>query len=208
MSADSETIRDSSISVQTYATSNYYGRKRRKSVIRSNGLTYVAAAGILISDIDCLECPAETFKEVMDVNTNGVFFTAQAAGRQMARFGRGGSIIMVASMVGSVASQGQKLVSYSSSKSAVLQMARSMACELGDKKICVNTLSPGCIYTQMTGAIFDKRPDMLDNWSRLYPLGRIGRSDELRGVVTWLASDASTFCTGSDIFMDGGYHAW
>ncbi|KAI6011314.1 hypothetical protein EDC04DRAFT_779693 [Pisolithus marmoratus] len=166
----------------------------------------VAAAGILKRGIDCLEYPAETFKEVMGVNTNGVFFTAQAAGRQMVRFGHGGSIIMVASMAGSVAFQ--KLVSYSSSKSAVLQMARSMACELGDKKIRVNTLSPGCIYTQMTGEILDKRPDMLDNWSRLYPLGRIGRSDELRGVVTWLASDASAFCTGSDIFVDGGYHAW
>ncbi|KAI6022027.1 hypothetical protein EDC04DRAFT_2937481 [Pisolithus marmoratus] len=168
----------------------------------------VAAAGIIKPDMDCLEYPAETFKEVIDVNTNGVFFTAQAAGRQMARFGLGGSIIMVASMLGSVAAEGQKLVSYCSSKSAVLQMARSMACELGGKKIRVNTLSPGCIYTQMIGGILDKRPEMLDNWSRLHPLGRIGRPDELRGVVTWLASDASTFCTGSDIFVDGGYRAW
>ncbi|KAI6022030.1 hypothetical protein EDC04DRAFT_2901032 [Pisolithus marmoratus] len=168
----------------------------------------VAAAGVVKPGIDCLEYPAETFKEVIDVNTNGVFFTAQAAGRQMARFGRGGSIIMVASVAGSVATQGHKVISYCSAKSAVLQMARSMACELGDKKIRVNTLSPGYIHTQMTQVALDKRPDMLDNWSRLSPLGRIGRSDELRGVVTWLASDASTFCTGSDIIVDGGYRAW
>lgn len=46
----------------------------------------------------------------------------------------------------------------------------------------------------MIGSFLDKRPDLLDEWSRLNPLGRIGRPDELRGVVTWLASDASTFC--------------
>ncbi|KAI6022028.1 hypothetical protein EDC04DRAFT_2901031 [Pisolithus marmoratus] len=168
----------------------------------------VATAGILKPDIDCLEYPAETFKEVIDVNTSGVLFTAQAGGRQMARFGRGGSIIMVASIAGSVAAQGQKILSYGSAKSAVLQMARSMACELGGKKIRVNTLSPGYIHTQMIGGILDKRPDVLDALSRLSPLGRIGRSNELRGVVTWLASDASTFCTGSDIIVDGGYRAW
>ncbi|KAI6011318.1 hypothetical protein EDC04DRAFT_2871099 [Pisolithus marmoratus] len=168
----------------------------------------VAAAGIAKPTIDCLEYPAETFKEIIDVNINGVFFTAQAAGRQMARFGRGGSIIMVASVLGSVAAQAHGVVSYSSSKSAVLQMARSMACELGNKKIRVNTLSPGYIHTQMTGAILDKRPDILDEWSRLNPFGRIGRPDELRGTVTWLASDASTFCTGSNVVVDGGHCAW
>ncbi|KAI6144633.1 hypothetical protein BKA82DRAFT_144802, partial [Pisolithus tinctorius] len=168
----------------------------------------VAAAGIAKPNIHCLEYPAETFKEVMDVNANGAFFTAQAGGRQMARFGRGGSIIMVASVLGSVAALAHGVAPYSSSKSAVLQMARSMACELGSKKIRVNTLSPGYIHTQMIGSFLDKRPDLLDEWSRLNPLGRIGRPDELRGVVTWLASDASTFCTGSNIVVDGGHCAW
>ncbi|KAI6144630.1 hypothetical protein BKA82DRAFT_144595, partial [Pisolithus tinctorius] len=169
----------------------------------------VAAAGILGKRAtDCLEYPAEAFKEVMDVNTSGVFFTAQAAGRQMARFGRGGSIIMVASIGGSVGSQGAKVVSYNSSKSAVLQMARSMACELGCKKIRVNTLSPGYVHTRMIGTFLDAKPEVLDEWSRLNPLGRIARPDELRGVVTWLASDASTFCTGSNIVVDGGHCAW
>ncbi|KAI6144632.1 hypothetical protein BKA82DRAFT_1001039 [Pisolithus tinctorius] len=168
----------------------------------------VAAAGIVRPGTGCLESPEEAFKEVIDVNTNGVFFTAQAAGRQMACFGRGGSIIMIASAAGSVAVKGPEVTSYTSAKSAVLQMARSMACELGCKKIRVNTLSPGYIHTQMTGAFLDMHPELLDEWSRLNPLGRIGRPDELRGVVTWLASDASTFCTGSDIIMDGGHHAW
>lgn len=62
----------------------------------------VAAAGVLRAHTDCLEYPAEQFREVVDVNANGVLFTAQAAGRQMARFGNGGSIVLIASMSGSI----------------------------------------------------------------------------------------------------------
>lgn len=62
----------------------------------------VAAAGILKTHTDCLRYPAEQFKEVLDVNTNGVLYTAQAAGQQMEKFGRGGSIILIASMSGSI----------------------------------------------------------------------------------------------------------
>ncbi|KAL6309114.1 sorbose reductase sou1 [Sparassis latifolia] len=168
----------------------------------------VAAAGVLKSHTDCLEYPAKQFQDVMDVNVNGVLFTAQAAGRQMARFGNGGSIILIASMSGSITNRDNAWVSYNTSKSAVLQMARSMACELGPKRIRVNTLSPGHIYTHMTAAHLDTQPHLLDKWANLNPMGRIGRPDELRGVVAWLASDASTFCTGSDIIVDGGHRAW
>ncbi|KAN0075208.1 hypothetical protein V8E55_011231 [Tylopilus felleus] len=168
----------------------------------------VAAAGILKQHTECLEYPGEQFREVLEVNTTGVLFTAQAAGRQMARFGHGGSIILIASMSGSITNRDHAWVSYNTSKSAVLQMARSMACELGPQRIRVNTLSPGHIYTQMTAAYLDKQPHLLDKWSSMNPLGRLGRPDEMRGVVTWLASDASSFCTGSDILVSGGHHAW
>lgn len=166
----------------------------------------IAAAGIVKGEPDYLECSAEQFREVLDVNTCGVFFTAQAAGRQMARFGRGGSIILIASILGSVASKDPAVISYNTSKSAVLQMARSMACELGVKKIRVNTISPGYIYTKMTAAFLDK--ELLNLISSMNPLGRMGRSDELRGIATWLASDASSFCTGSDIEVSGGHLSW
>ncbi|KZT11503.1 sorbose reductase sou1 [Laetiporus sulphureus 93-53] len=168
----------------------------------------VAAAGILRSHTDCLQYPAKQFQEVMEVNVNGVLYTAQAAGRQMERFGNGGSIILIASMSGSITNKDHAWVSYNTSKSAVIQMARSMACELGPKRIRVNSLSPGHIYTSMTAAYVDTQPHLVEKWSSLNPLGRLGRPDELRGVVTWLASDASTFCTGSDILVSGGHHAW
>ncbi|KZP24726.1 sorbose reductase sou1 [Athelia psychrophila] len=168
----------------------------------------VAAAGILKAHKSCLDYPAEEFRQVMDVNTNGVLFTAQAAGRQMAKYNCPGSIILIASMSGSITNKDHAWVSYNTSKSAVLQMARSMACELGTSRIRVNSLSPGHIYTNMTAAYLDKQPHLLEKWSSLNPMGRIGRPDELRGVVAWLASDASSFCTGSDIIVSGGHHSW
>ncbi|OCH95333.1 NAD(P)-binding protein [Obba rivulosa] len=168
----------------------------------------IAAAGVLKTHTNCLEYPAKQFQDVMDVNVNGVLFTAQAAGRQMDRFGNGGSIILIASMSGSITNKDHAWVSYNTSKSAVLQMTRSMACELGPKRIRVNSLSPGHIYTNMTAAYLDTQPHLLEKWASLNPMGRIGRPDELRGVVTWLASDASSFCTGSDILVSGGHHAW
>ncbi|KAI0075292.1 sorbose reductase sou1 [Panus rudis PR-1116 ss-1] len=168
----------------------------------------IAAAGILREHINCLEYPAEEFKKVIDVNVSGVLFTAQAVGRQIERFGNGGSLVLIASMSGSITNREHAWVSYNTSKSAVLQMARSMACELGPKRIRVNSLSPGYIYTSLTAAYLDKQPHLLNKWSSENPLGRLGRPDELRGVVTWLASDASSYCTGSDILVDGAHHAW
>ncbi|KAI0723704.1 sorbose reductase sou1 [Fomitopsis betulina] len=168
----------------------------------------VAAAGILRPDKDCLDYDAKTFQEVIDVNVNGVLHTAQAAGRQMARFGNGGSIVLIASMSGSITNIHQKWVSYNTSKSAVKQMGRSMACELAPQRIRVNTLSPGYIYTTLTGLFLDSQPGLLEKWSSQNPTGRLGRPDELRGIVAWLASDSSTYCTGSDIIVDGGHRAW
>ncbi|EJD05909.1 NAD-binding protein [Fomitiporia mediterranea MF3/22] len=167
----------------------------------------VAAAGIF-QEFDCLEYPAEEFQKVMNVNVNGVLYTAQAVGRQMVRFGTPGSIILIASMSGSITNMGHAWVAYNTSKSAVIQMGRSLACELGPKKIRVNTLSPGHMYTNLMAAYLDKYPELFEKWSNLNPLGRFGRPDELRGVVAWLASDASTFCTGSDILVSGGHHSW
>ncbi|CAE6516896.1 unnamed protein product [Rhizoctonia solani] len=157
----------------------------------------VAAAGIL-NGADCLFYKAEDFQRIMNVNVNGVLYTAQAAGQQMTRFGTPGSIILIASISGSATNRDHAWVAYNTSKSAVLQMTRSLACELGKHKIRVNSISPGYIYTKMTAAYLDSQPGLEEKWSNLNPLGRIGRPDELRGVTAWLASDASTFCTGSE----------
>ncbi|KAM5541893.1 hypothetical protein V8D89_004622 [Ganoderma adspersum] len=160
----------------------------------------VAGAGILPPTEPCLTYAAKRFQEVFDVNVNGALFTAQAAGQQMERFGNGGSIILIASVAAHGANKGYEWISYNSSKSAVLQMARSMACELGTKGIRVNSISPGSIGTQMTNGLL-LSPDVEKLWAEQNPLGRIAGPHELRGVAVWLASDASSFCTGSDYFF-------
>ncbi|KAF7797962.1 hypothetical protein EIP86_009169 [Pleurotus ostreatoroseus] len=107
-----------------------------------------AGAGIApLDSVDCLDYPADVMRRVLEVNTTGVLFTAQAAGRQMVRFGRGGSIVLVGSIAGSIALQDIGMVAYGASKGAVLQMTRSMACELAPRGVRVNSLSPGYTYT-------------------------------------------------------------
>ncbi|PIL26874.1 hypothetical protein GSI_11054 [Ganoderma sinense ZZ0214-1] len=170
----------------------------------------VAAAGVLPARPEpCLTHSAEQFQAVsvavLDVNVRGALFTAQAAGQQMARFGRGGSVILMASVMGHGMSKDTAFMSYSASKSAVLQLARSMACELGPQGIRVNSISPSAIRTPMMENVLSPVPGAEKAMAEAHVLGRIGRADELRGVVVWLASDASSFCTGSDFFVSGGY---
>ncbi|KAF8176594.1 hypothetical protein K438DRAFT_1908661 [Mycena galopus ATCC 62051] len=138
----------------------------------------IANAGFRII---CSNSHLKRRNQLMDVNVCGVLFTAQAVGRQMERFRISGSTVLTASMNGTVANNNLDLLACNMSKSAVLQMARSLACELAPKEICVNRISPGYI------------PSGSQN-----PMGRFGKPDELRGVTLWLASDASTFCTGSE----------
>ncbi|KAI0777829.1 hypothetical protein BD413DRAFT_189966 [Trametes elegans] len=169
----------------------------------------LAAAGILSNPADCLELSEEAIQEVLDTNVKGALFTAQAAGLQMRRFGQGGSIILLASIAGYNAFRGHPLVQYHTSKAALPQMARSLACELGSEGIRVNSISPGFIRTnRFMQPYLDARPEFAEEWGQLNPLGRLGEARELRGAAVWLASDASSFCTGSDIMITGGHHAW
>ncbi|KAJ7182500.1 hypothetical protein C8R43DRAFT_1116137 [Mycena crocata] len=149
----------------------------------------VANAGYLHL-ADCLEYAAEDFKK--------------AAGRQMKRLGISGSIILMASICGTITPPTLHSTAYNTSKAAVLQMGRSMACELAPIGIRVNTISPGYISTDMIRSELLQKPSL----SAQNPMDRFGHTDELRGVALWLASDASTFCTGSDIKVDGGQSAW
>ena len=119
-----------------------------------------------------------------------------------------GSIILIASMSGTVVNRDQQWVAYNTSKSAVLQLSRNLAAEFGPKKIRVNTISPGYIRTNLVADQLDADPDMLNRWSNANPMGRIGRPHELRGVAVWLASEASSFCNGADIIVSGGHTIW
>lgn len=126
--------------------------------------------------------------------------------------GTGGSIITVASMSAHVVNRPQTHALYNATKSAVLQLAKSVACEWFPFDIRVCAISPGYFDTDMSRILLAKqgiyREEVKDLWEQGTPLGRLGKPHELKGVVVFLASDAASFVTGSEIIVDGGYTAW
>jgi len=172
---------------------------------RLDGL--IAAAGIQ-QETTALEYTANDADTMFSVNVTGCFMTAQAAAKQMIRFGNGGSIVMIASMSGTIANRGLICPAYNASKAAVIQLGRNLASEWGEYGIRVNTISPGYIVTAMVEALFEKFPERRTDWPKQNMLGRLSRPEEYRGAAAFLISDASSFMTGSDLRMDGGHAAW
>lgn len=160
----------------------------------------VCNAGIL-EIVPLLDMTLDEFQRIQDVNVTGVFLTAQAAARAMVRQGRGGSIVTTASMSGHIINSTQEMGHYCASKAAVIHLTKAMAVEFAAHNIRVNSVSPGYILTEMV----EPMTDLHSRWEPRIPLGRIGRPDELTGLYLYLASEASSYMTGSDVVIDGGY---
>ena len=163
--------------------------------------------------------PFETYPEaswdrVMEVNAKGVFLCCQILGGAMAREGRG-SIVNICSTYGIVSpdqriyayrnSQSDtpffKPVAYSASKSALVNLTRYLATYFSPKGVRVNTLTLGGVFNKQ-----DKR--FLKGYCERVPMGRMARPDEYNGAVIFLMADASSYMTGSNLIIDGGWTAW
>ncbi|KAH9848959.1 NAD-P-binding protein [Lenzites betulinus] len=168
----------------------------------------VACAGIAPESQKSMYIPDDGLQKasVLDVNLKGALYTAQAAGQQMERFGNGGSITLIASVAGHL-SVDMGMTPYEMSKGGVLQLARSLACELAPERIRVNTISPGYFRTPMVDILYRENPEWAQRLANRSASKRTAEPYEVRGLVVWLASSASSFCTGSDITIDGGYRA-
>jgi sorbose reductase len=160
----------------------------------------VCNAGI-IGVTPMLEMSLEEFQRIQDTNVTGVFLTAQAAARQMVRQGHGGAIITTASMSGHIINVPQQVGHYCASKAAVIHLTKAMAVELAPHQIRVNSVSPGYIRTELVEPLTEYHAQ----WEPKIPLGRMGRPEELTGLYLYLASAASSYMTGSDLVIDGGY---
>ena len=160
----------------------------------------VCNAGI-VSVAGILEMPSEEFQRIQNTNVTGVFLTAQAAARAMVEQGRGGVIINTASMSGHIINIPQQVSHYCASKAAVIHLTKGMAVELAPHQIRVNSVSPGYIRTELVEPLADYHAQ----WEPKIPLGRMGRPEELAGLYVYLASEASSYMTGSDVVIDGGY---
>jgi NAD(P)-dependent dehydrogenase (short-subunit alcohol dehydrogenase family) len=86
-------------------------------------------------------------------------------------------------------------------------MVKSLACELGTRNVRVNAVAPGFIVTEMTKRGMSN-PEWLTTWEQNTPMGRLGKPEEIANIMLFLASDASSFMTGSIVIADGGYTAW
>lgn len=160
-------------------------------------------AGIVMNE------PAATmslanFDRVMAVNVTGVFLCAREQYQFLAQ--DGGSIVNTASMSARIVVHPQPQCSYNASKSAVVGLTRSLAAEWADRKIRVNSVSPGYTLTELV-----RSPELAPRhgeWSALTPMKRLADIEDLVGAYLFLLSDDAGFLTGQDIIIDGGYTLW
>ena len=157
--------------------------------------------------------PESSWDKVMEVNLKGVFLCCQVFGGAMAKAGRG-SIINISSIYG-VVSPDQRIyefrrkegvafnkpVAYSASKSGILNLTRYLATYWAPQGVRVNTLT-------FAGVANNQPKEFLAGYEPKVPLGRMAREDEYNGAIVFLSSDASSYMTGSNIILDGGFTAW
>jgi NAD(P)-dependent dehydrogenase (short-subunit alcohol dehydrogenase family) len=145
----------------------------------------------------------EDWLNMMAVNLNGVFWCCRAVGKHMLARGKG-SIVSIASMSGHIANKPQEQSHYNTSKAAVIMLTKSLAFEWASRGVRVNCVSPGYIGTEMTKASLSRK-ELADIWLDMTPMGRVGEPKDIAHAVWYLASDAASFATGTDLVVDGGY---
>ncbi|MBJ7599686.1 MAG: 3-oxoacyl-ACP reductase [Candidatus Nephthysia bennettiae] len=150
-----------------------------------------------------LEISDSEFERVVDLNLKGVFRVMREFGRAMAAR-RGGSIILFSSIRSQVVEPGQGV--YAATKAGTVQLARTLAAELGKKGVRVNAIAPGVVETPLTAQI-QQSPDWYRAYADKSALGRWAKPSEMVGAVLFLASDAGSYVTGSCLMVDGGWTA-
>jgi sorbose reductase len=160
---------------------------------------FVANAGATANS-GVIDGSVEEWNRVIQTDLNGTAYCAKAVGAHFKQRGKG-SFVITASMSGHIANFPQEQTSYNVSKAGCIHMAKSLANEWRDFAR-VNSISPGYIDTGLSDFI---DPQTQELWRSMIPLGRNGDAKELKGAYVYLLSDASTYTTGADIVIDGGY---
>ena len=155
------------------------------------------------SNTPALDMGDDEWLRVVDVNLNGMFYCCRAFGRFMVDAGRG-SIVNFGSDSGFTVDVPQPQAHYNASKAGVHMLTKSLAVEWAKTGVRVNAVAPGYVRTEMTLAGLQNA-----EWNRVWhertPIGRLGEPDEVAALVLFLASDASSYMTGSIVLIDGGY---
>ncbi len=162
-------------------------------------------AGVSSSTVSVLDIDVDEWDRVMAINARGVFLGVRTVGRKMRDQGRGGSIINISSVFGIVG--GAMASAYCASKGAVRLLTKAAAADLTAFNIRVNSVHPGLIDTPMLDGLLARAGELRDRMLGVQLQRRAADPDEVSSAVLFLASDESSFMTGSEMVVDGGWTA-
>lgn len=154
---------------------------------------------------DTIDQPAAEWEHLIAINLHGTMFALQEFGRALIAAERPGSAICISSMSARIVNRPQNQAAYNASKAAVSHLVASLAVEWADRGIRVNAIAPGYFLSDMTRQFIEVNPELGEGWVATIPAGRMGEPEDLHGLATLLASDASSYITGQTLVIDGGF---
>ncbi len=166
---------------------------------------FVNNAGIA-HNVAAEEMTDEEWRRMLSINLDGVFWCCREAGRAMLERGSG-SIVNIASMSGIVSNHPQPQAHYNAAKAGVIMLTKSLAGEWASRGVRVNSISPGYVRTPIT-ELGMSNEEWSSVWLSSTPMGRLAEPREIAPAVVYLASDASSYATGTNLVVDGGYTSW
>lgn len=171
------------------------------SIADDGGIDGLVAAAGIVENEPAEHMSAATFDRVLAVNLRGVFLACTSAARRMLQVS-GGRIVAVSSMSGThVVNHPQQQCAYNSSKAAVSALVRSLAVEWGPRGVRVNAVAPGYVLTPLTAG----KPELHEGWMQDTVLRRFATAEEIAGAIRWLLDDEASYCTGTELLVDGGF---
>ncbi len=168
-------------------------------VQHQNGLDVVIANAGITNYGAFLAYSPEQFERLTSVNLRGTYFTCQFAAKAMINYGIPGRILLMSSVTGVQAHK--NLSAYGMTKAGIVMMGKTLAVELGEYRITVNTLVPGATLTERTASY----PDYEEKWKRVTPANRVAKVDDIVAASLYLASEEARHVTGTTMVIDGGW---
>ncbi|KAI0098988.1 NAD(P)-binding protein [Hypoxylon sp. NC0597] len=179
----------------------------RDVLSKHDRITNLITCAGFCENCDAIDFPPERIKRMLGVNLEGTYFFATGIARYLMEHNMPGNMVFIGSISGSIVNVPQPQAMYNASKAAVRHLAASLAVEWAGKRIRVNCLSPGYMITEiaMKAKVLAENPGLKAEWESKIPQGKMGLPEELMGTAVFLSSDASSYITGQEIKVDGGY---